>query len=90
MNIQTALQNTNTKDRVKKAIDEAVRLKWEQERVAMEIKDIADLLKEELDIKPADFNALVTTIFKDDLLDKQTKVNALEEAISLYKGDEEE
>ena len=35
MNIQTALQNTNTKDRVKKSIDEAVRLKWEQERVAM-------------------------------------------------------
>lgn len=90
MNIQTALQNTNTKDRVKKAIDEAVRLKWEQERVATEITEIALLLKEELGIKPADFNALVTTIFKDDLLDKQAKVNALEEAISLYKGDEEE
>ena len=90
MEIQAALQIENTKDRVKKAINEAVRLKWEQERVAMEIKDIADMLKEELEIKPADFNALVNTIFNDDLKKKKDKLEQLEEAISLYKGNSEE
>lgn len=90
MEIQAALQIENTKDRVKKAINEAVRLKWEQERVAFEIKDIADMLKEELEIKPADFNALVNTIFNDDLKKKKDKLEQLEEAISLYKGSSED
>lgn len=90
MDITSALQIEGTKDRVKKAIDEAVQLLWEADRVAAEIKDIADMLKEELDIKPVDFNALVKTIFKDDLEQKKSKVDVLEEAISLYKGEEEE
>ena len=47
------------------------------------IKEIAEELKEEFDIKPSDFNKLINVVYNDSIADERDKVIRLEENVNI-------
>lgn len=76
--------NPTEQEKLNRAVEEAV---TSHERVQMEkdfCKDVADRMKEELDIKTADFNALVNERYKhksQEAVDKHEAVVAFNELL---------
>lgn len=83
MEILNSINNLDVRTKVAKAIEQAVQIRWSIEQGKSDIKEIADLLKEENDIKPAEFNKVVETIFKNNLSEQERKLDDLKEIVDI-------
>ena len=89
--IEDILNNPSDKSKLQNFLDEGVRCKT---RVADEneaIKDLRETAKEDLGLDPKLFNQLVQIGFKNNYLEKQHEMSALDSAIEILfnkEGDE--
>lgn len=86
MDLVQLLQGGN-RDKIKNAIDEAVKISLSIENRKEEIKDISTLLKDEYQVAPKDFNLVVSTLVKDNLDSQVDKIESLQEVIRTFKGE---
>ena len=87
MNIEQALQDNEIQKDVLSSINEAVEIALEIESKKQEIKNIATVLKEDYEIPTAEFNAVVSTLVKQNLDEQLEKVKLLERVVGIVKGE---
>lgn len=84
------LNNLDTREAVRLAVDEAVGILHQIESSKEDIKDIASNMKEEFDIKPAEFNKIVATVYKNNLSDQKKELDDLGDVIETLTSDSSE
>lgn len=81
MDLMGKLNNLDTREAVRLAVDEAVGILHQIESSKEAIKDIANEMKEGFDIKPAEFNKIVSTVYKNNLSDQKKELDDLGDVI---------
>lgn len=81
MEILNKITDPVAKQKIADAVAEAVQIRNQIEDGKASIKEIAEALKEDYEIKPAEFTKVVETIFRNNLEDQKQKLDALGRAI---------
>ena len=81
MEILNKIIDPVAKQKIADAVAEAVQIRNQIEDGKASIKEIAEALKEDYEIKPAEFTKVVETIFRNNLEDQKQKLDALGRAI---------
>ena len=87
MNIEQALQDAEIQKDVLSSINEAVEIALDIESKKQEIKNISTVLKEDYEIPTVEFNAVVSTLVKQNLDEQLEKVKLLERVVGIVKGE---
>lgn len=73
-------------ERIRQSVNEAVKMKNQIAGIQESIKDISDSLKEDLEIATAEFNKVVTTVYKNSLDEQKADLDQLELNIDVLFG----
>lgn len=90
MEILNSINDLEVRSKVVQALEQAVQIRWGIEQGKADIKEIADFLKEENGIKPAEFKKVVETIFKNDLAEKERTLDGLKAVVDLLSSSDAE
>lgn len=65
------------------AINNAVQLRHSIAQSREDLKEIADQLKEDYEIKTVEFNAVVDALYKQDIAEREKKISDLAQAVNI-------
>lgn len=82
--IKDLLNNLETRNTIKQAVEQAISIKHSQEQCKDDLKEITEGMKDKYDIKPSEFNQFVQAAFDTEKFqDTYNKVKSTSESLDI-------
>lgn len=82
------VNNEESFEKFKKAVEEGVAILQRIDNAKQDLKDIAETLKEDLDVAPRDFNAVVKHTYKNQIAEELEALSLIEFVVNKINGED--
>lgn len=82
------VNNEESFEKFKKAVEEGVAVLQRIDNAKQDLKDIAEMLKEDLDVAPRDFNAVVKHAYKNQIAEELEALSLIEFVVNKINGED--
>lgn len=86
--LEYIVNNADSFEKFKNAVGQGVSILERIDTLKADLKDIAEYLKEELDVSPREFNSVVKHTYKNQISEELEQLSLIESVVNKINGEE--